>query len=95
MRCVAARDETLLAVAMRCGAVDASDAARFCLEGRCDACMMEDVTDEGDGELVRACQTTVGESPTRIFVGAPATTTRGARTSAGTTTTTTTTKRAR
>ena len=32
--------------------------------------MMEDVTDEGDGELVRACQTTVGESPTRIFVGA-------------------------
>ena len=51
--------------------------------------MMEDVTDEGDGELVRACQTTVGESPTRIFVGAaPATTTRGARTSAGTTTTT-------
>ena len=70
MRCVAARDESLLAVAMRCGAVDASDAARFCLEGRCDACMMEDVTDEGDGELVRACQTTVGESPTRIFVGA-------------------------
>ena len=70
MTCVAARDETLLAVAMRCGAVDASDAARFCLEGRCDACMMEDVTDEGDGELVRACQTTVGESPARIFVGA-------------------------
>ena len=70
MRCVAARDENLLAVAMRCGAVDASDAARFCLEGRCDACVMEDVTDEGDGELVRACQTTVGESPTRIFVGA-------------------------
>ena len=70
MTCVAARDETLLAVAMRCGAVDASDAARFCLEGRCDACVMEDVTDEGDGELVRACQTTVGESPARIFVGA-------------------------
>jgi hypothetical protein len=70
MTCVAAHDETLLAVAMRCGAVDASDAARFCLEGRCDACMMEDVTDEGDGEPVRACQTTVGESPARIFVGA-------------------------
>jgi len=57
----------LLAVAVRCGAVDAADEARFCLEGRCDACVMEDVA---TGDPVRACQTTVSaDSPTRLWLG--------------------------
>jgi len=57
----------LLAVAVRCGAVDAADEARFCLEGRCDACVMEDVA---TGEPIRACQTTISAaSPTRLWLG--------------------------
>ena len=56
-----------MATALRCGAVDAADEARFCLEGRCDACVMEDVA---TGDPVRACQTTVSaDSPTRLWLG--------------------------
>jgi hypothetical protein len=64
---VAEMGANLLAVAVRCGAVDAADEARFCLEGRCDACVMEDVA---TGNPVRACQTTVStDSPTRLWLG--------------------------
>ena len=56
LRCRATPGDNLLAAAMRCGAVDVVDAERFCLEGRCDSCVMEM---EEDGEMVRACQTSV------------------------------------
>lgn len=48
--------------------MDAS--AHFCLEGRCDSCLMEDV--EGGGEPVRACQELVpadGRLTMRLWLG--------------------------
>lgn len=55
---------------MRCGAVAADASAHFCLEGRCDSCLMEDV--EGGGEPVRACQEPVpddGRLAMRLWLG--------------------------
>jgi len=61
--------ENLLSVAMRCGAVNPDDTAQFCLEGRCDSCLMEDVN---TGEMIRGCQDVVDESvgePMRLWIG--------------------------
>lgn len=55
---------------MACGAVDAAASANFCLEGRCDSCVMEDV--DGEGGPLRACQEIIpddGRTSIRIRVG--------------------------
>ena len=69
VHCEAKVGENLLSVAMRCGAVNPDDTAQFCLEGRCDSCIMEDVN---TGEMIRGCQDAVDESvgePMRLWIG--------------------------
>lgn len=69
VHCEAKVGENLLSVAMRCGAVNPDDTAQFCLEGRCDSCLMEDVN---TGEMIRGCQDAVDESvgePMRLWIG--------------------------
>ena len=68
VHCEAKVGENLLSVAMRCGAVNPDDTAQFCLEGRCDSCLMEDVN---TGEMIRGCQDVVDESvgePMRLWI---------------------------
>ena len=70
VRCVASPGDNILAAAMRCGAVTDDASAHFCLEGRCDSCIMEDV-ELGD-EPVRTCQEPVpddGRRHMRLWVG--------------------------
>lgn len=70
VRCVASPGDNILAAAMRCGAVTDNASAHFCLEGRCDSCLMEDV-ELGD-EPVRTCQEPVpddGRRCMRLWVG--------------------------
>jgi hypothetical protein len=70
VRCRASPGENILAAAMRCGAIDTNASTHFCLEGRCDSCLMEDV--DGGEEPVRACQEAVpsdGRKTMRLWVG--------------------------
>jgi len=74
VRCDAAPGDNVLAVAMRCGAVDPLASEHFCLEGRCDSCMMtmEGEDDWAASEPVRACQVPVpddGRRTIRLVVG--------------------------
>lgn len=70
VQCEARVGDNLLSAAMRCGAVDPDETAQFCLEGRCDSCLMEDVN---TGEVLRGCQDAAwepaGDESVRLWIG--------------------------
>ena len=69
VQCEARVGDNLLSAAMRCGAVDPDETAQFCLEGRCDSCLMEDVN---TGEVLRGCQDAAWEPASesvRLWIG--------------------------
>ena len=69
VQCEARVGDNLLSAAMRCGAVDPDETSQFCLEGRCDSCLMEDVN---TGEVLRGCQDAAWEPASesvRLWIG--------------------------